>query len=54
MKYHDHKQAGKERVYLSYTSISLFIIEGSQGRNSNRAGTKRQELIQRQQRGAAY
>jgi hypothetical protein len=32
MKYHDQKQVGEERVYLAYTSIALFIIEGSQDR----------------------
>jgi hypothetical protein len=31
------KHMGEETVYLAYTSISLFIIEGSQDRNSNRA-----------------
>ena len=33
---------------------ALFIIEGSQDRNSNRAGTWRQELMQRQWRDAVY
>ena len=33
-------------VYLAYTCTSLFIIRGSQDRNSNRAGTWRQELMQ--------
>jgi hypothetical protein len=32
------KQVVEERVYLVYTSTLLFIIEGNQGRNSNRAG----------------
>jgi hypothetical protein len=41
------KQVGEEKVYLAYTSISLFITEGSQDRNSSRAGIWRQELIQR-------
>lgn len=36
----------RERVYLDYTSTSLFIIEGSQDRESNRAGAQRQELMQ--------
>lgn len=31
-------QVGEERVYLTYTSIQMFIIEGSQDRNSNRSG----------------
>jgi hypothetical protein len=44
----------EERVYSAYTSTLLFIIEESQHRNSNRAGTWRQELMQRPWRGAAY
>jgi hypothetical protein len=48
------KQVGKERVYSAYISIKLFITEGSQDRNSNRAGTWRQELMQRPWRGAAH
>jgi hypothetical protein len=47
LKHHDQKWLGEERVYLAYTSTSLFIIEGAQGRNSNRVGTWRQELMQR-------
>jgi len=38
----DKKQLGEERAY---TSTSLVIIKGSQERNSNRAGTCRQELM---------
>ena len=53
-KHHDQKQGRKERVYWAYTSTSPFIIEGSQDRNSLRAGTWRQELVQRPRRGAAY
>ena len=48
------KQVGEERVYSAYTSISLLIIEGSQDRNSNRAGSWRQELMQRPWKDAAY
>ena len=48
------KLRGKERVYLAYISMLLFITEGSQGRNSNRGGTWMQELMQRPWRGAAY
>jgi hypothetical protein len=40
-KYHDHKQLWEERAYLVFTSTSLFITEGSQDRNSNRAGAWR-------------
>jgi hypothetical protein len=32
-------------LHLAYSSIALFIIEGSQDRNSNRAGTWRQKLM---------
>jgi hypothetical protein len=45
MKHHDQKQVREERVYLAYIFIALFIIKGSQDRNSNRAGTWSQELI---------
>jgi hypothetical protein len=33
------KQFEEEKVYSAYTSTSQFIIKGSQGRNSNMAGT---------------
>jgi hypothetical protein len=39
------KHVGEDRLYLAYTSISLFIIGGSQDRN--KAGTWSQELIQK-------
>jgi hypothetical protein len=48
------KQVGEERVYSAYTPTLLFITKGSQDRNLHRAGTWRQELIQRAWRGAAY
>ena len=48
------KQVGEERVYSAYISTLLFITKGSQDRNSSRAGTWRQELMQRPWRGAAY
>jgi hypothetical protein len=35
------KQVGEQRVYSAYTSTLLFIIKGSQDRNSHRAGTWR-------------
>jgi hypothetical protein len=35
LKHHDQKQLGEDTVYLAYFCTSLFIIEGSQGRNSN-------------------
>ena len=48
------KEVEEERVYSAYTSTLLFITKGSQDRNSSRAGTWRQKLIQRPWRGAAY
>lgn len=44
------KQVGKERDYSAYTSTHSTIhrCEGSQDRNSNRAGSWRRELMQRQ------
>ena len=48
------EQVVEESVYLAYISILLFIIEVSQDGNSNRAGTWRQELMQKPWRGAAY
>jgi hypothetical protein len=48
------KQVVEERVYSAYTSMLLFIIEGSQDRNSHREGTRRQDLMQRSWKGTAY
>jgi hypothetical protein len=48
------REVGEERVYSAYTSTLRFTTEGSQDRNSNRAGTWRQELMQRPWRDAAY
>ena len=45
---------GEDRAYLVYTVISLPITEASQDRNSNRAGTRRQELMQRPWMDVAY
>jgi hypothetical protein len=39
------KEVGEKRVYLGYTSILLFIIERYQDRNTNSAGSWRQELM---------
>jgi hypothetical protein len=44
----------KDRVYLTDTSISLFIIKNSQDRNSHWARNCIQELMKRPWRGAAY
>ena len=54
IKDHDQKANWEERVYLAYTSTLLFITEESQDRNSNRAGSWREELMQRLCGGAAY
>jgi hypothetical protein len=54
MKHCEQKQIGEERVYVAYSSSSLFFNEGSQNRNSSRAGTWRQELMQKPWRGAVY
>lgn len=39
---------------LSYVFILLFIMERSEDRNSHRAGTRKQELMQRSGRNPAY
>jgi hypothetical protein len=41
------KQVGEERIYSAHISTLLFITKGSQDRNLHRAGTWRQELMQR-------
>ena len=50
-KHHDHKASWEERVYLAYTSTSLFITDGNQDSKSSRAGNLRQALPQRPWRG---
>jgi hypothetical protein len=54
MKQHEKNQAGEERVHLASTASLLFITKGSQDRNSRKAGTWRQELMQRPWRVATY
>ena len=46
------KQLGEERVYSTYTAP--FITKGMQDRNTTRAGSWRQELMQTPWREAAY
>jgi hypothetical protein len=46
IKHHDQKQLGEGEIYLAYASTSLFITEGKQNRNTSRAGTWREELMQ--------
>jgi hypothetical protein len=48
------KQVGEERIYSAYTSTLLFITKGSQDRITHRAGTWRQELMQRPWRDVPY
>jgi hypothetical protein len=48
------EQVGEEKVYSFYTSTLLFITKGTQDRNSHRAGTWRQELMQKPWRSAVY
>ena len=38
---------GEKRGYLACTDMSLFIIEGSEHKHSNRSGNCRQEIRQR-------
>jgi hypothetical protein len=40
-------KVGEERVYLAYTFILLFTTEKSQDRNSKRAGSWMQVLMER-------
>ena len=46
-KLHEQKQGEKKRVYLTYTSILLFITKGSQDKNSNKAGSWKKMLRQK-------
>jgi len=48
------EQVGLERVNLAYSSGSHIIIRGSQDQDSSKAGTWRQELMQRPWRDAPY
>jgi hypothetical protein len=49
------KQAEEERTYLAYAFTFQFITKGSQqGMISNKAGSWRQELMQRAWRSVAY
>jgi hypothetical protein len=48
------KQVGEERVCPAYTFRSKSIPGGSQDRNSGRAGTWKQELMQRPWTGAIH
>lgn len=38
------KQVGEGRVYSAYTSTALFIMEGGQDRNRNRAGSDAEDM----------
>ena len=53
MKYHDQKKLGRNE-FMAYTSTLLFITKISKNTKSSRAGTWRQDLIQRPWRSADY
>ena len=53
MKHDDQKASWKDKVYMTYTSGLLFIIEGSQDKNSNLVGPRSQKLMCRPWRGDA-
>jgi hypothetical protein len=53
MKCHDQKQTGEGGKGLFWLK-HLFIIAGNKERKSGRAGTWRQELMQRSWKGAVY
>jgi hypothetical protein len=53
VKHRLQKQAGEERVYLTYTSISLFIIKEIRT-GTHRSLTWRQELMQRPEISMVY
>lgn len=40
-------ELGEERVYLVHAPTSLFIVEGSQDRNLNKARAWKKKLMQR-------
>lgn len=44
----------RKGFYPAYTSVLLFVIEGSQARDSSRSGTWSLELLQRPWKGVAY
>lgn len=52
--HHHPKHLDEERVYLPFRSLTQFIIEGSQSRNSSRARNWRKELKQTLWRGITY
>jgi hypothetical protein len=54
MRHHDQSNLTRKGFISIYISRLYFITEGSQGMNSNRPGTWREELIQRPWRGPAY
>lgn len=49
-----HEQVGKERVYLTYISILLYIIKRNHDRNSSRIRILNQKLMQKQWKDASY
>lgn len=49
--HHSNRQHGEERVYFTQGSIQQFIFKSREDRNLSTAGTWREELKQRPQRG---
>jgi hypothetical protein len=54
MKHHDKNASWGGDIYSAYDSISQFIIKRNQNRNSRRAETCKQELMQRPWRSMIY
>jgi hypothetical protein len=48
------KEVGEKWLYSAYISTLMFITKGSQDWNSHRAGSWRQELMQRSWKDATY
>ena len=54
IKSYDQNNLRRKGFILLMLLYQQLIIKGNQGRNSNWAGTWRQELMQRTRRGAVY
>ena len=54
IKYHDENNLRRKGFFLLMLPYQQLIIKGNQGRNSNWAGTWRQELMQSPWRGAVH
>jgi hypothetical protein len=51
--HHNQNASWEGKGFFVYASTELFTIKGNQDKNSKRAGSWRQELMSRPQRGAA-